>query len=188
MRSPNTDLVLNLLDSAGNVLASTNPTNQLSSVLYYTVPAQGTYFLDVKGTGQGDPLATGYSSYGSVGNFRLSASYSSPSGTAPTAIISASPTSGSAPLAVSLNGSGSIDDGRVAFWYWDFGDGNNDVSGALSSTTHIYAVPGVYPARLTVVDNSGLSASTTQMINVTSPSPQTSVQSIQITQKTNSRG
>jgi len=188
MRSPNTDLVLNLLDSAGNVLASTNPTNQLSSVLYYTVPAQGTYFLDVKGTGQGDPLATGYSSYGSVGNFRLSASYSSPSGTAPTAIISASPTSGSAPLAVSLNESGSIDDGRVAFWYWDFGDGNNDVSGALSSTTHIYAVPGVYPARLTVVDNSGLSASTTQMINVTSPSPQTSVQSIQITQKTNSRG
>lgn len=188
MRSPNTDLVLSLLDGAGNVLASTNPTNQLSSVLYYTVPSQGTYFLEVKGTGQGDPAATGYSSYGSVGNFRVSASYTSPTGTPPTAVISANPTNGSAPMAVSFNGTGSVDDGHVAFWYWDFGDGNNEVSGSLSSTTHIYAVPGVYLARLTVVDNTGLSANTTQVINVTSPSPQTSVQSIQITQKTNSRG
>ena len=188
MRSPNTDLVLSLMDSSGTVLTATNPTNQLSSTLSYAVPAQGTYFLEVRGTGQGDPAATGYSSYGSVGNFRLSASYASPSGTAPTAVISAGPTSGSAPLAVSLNGTGSVDDGQVAFWYWDFGDGNSDVSGTLSSTTHIYAVPGVYLARLTVVDNTGLSANTTQVINVTPPSPQTSVQSIQITQKTNSRG
>ena len=188
MRSPNADLVLSLLDANGNVLVSTNPQNQLSSVLYYTVPAQGTYYLEVKGTGQGDPATTGYSSYGSVGNFRLSANYPAPSGSVPTAVLSASTTNGAAPLAVNLSGASSQDDGQVTHWYWDFGDGNTETSGTLSSTTHVYTVPGTYLARLTVVDNTGLSANTTQIINVTSPVPQTSVQSIQITPKSNSKG
>ena len=134
MRSPNTDLVLSLLDGMGNVLASTNPSNQLSSALYYTVPAQGTYYLEVKGTGQGDPASTGYSSYGSVGNFRLSASYPVPTGSPPVAVITADPNNGPAPLAVALSGNASSDDGQVSHWYWDFGDGNTDTSGSLSST------------------------------------------------------
>lgn len=188
MRSPNTDLVLTLRDAAGNVLASTNPFNQLSSVLYYSVPAQGTYYLEVMGTGQGDAVVNGYSNYGSVGNFRLSANYSAPFGSRPTAVMAATLNNGPAPLAVSFNGLGSQDDGRIAFWYWDFGDGNSDVTGTLSAPTHVYSVPGNYLARLTVVDDSGLSASTTQVINVTTPSPQTSVQAIQITLKSNSRG
>jgi PKD repeat protein len=188
MRSPNTDLVLTLRDAAGNVLASTNPLNQLSSVLYYSVPAQGTYYLEVMGTGQGDAIVNGYSNYGSVGNFRLSANYSAPLGSRPTAVMAATLNNGPAPLAVSFNGLGSQDDGRIAFWYWDFGDGNSDVTGTLSAPTHVYSVPGSYIARLTVVDDSGLSASTTQVINVTKPSPQTSVQAIQITLKSNSRG
>lgn len=188
MRSPNTDLVLNLLDSAGNVLVSTNPYNDLSAVLYYTVPAQGTYYLEVKGTGQNDPATNGYSSYGSVGNYRLSASFAAPTGSVPVAVITATPSSGPAPLAVTLDAGASHDDGRVSHWYWDFGDGNNDTTGTLSSATHVYAVQGSYMARLTVVDDSGLSATTSQMINVASPAPQTSVQSIQIALKSNKRG
>ena len=188
MRSPNTDLVLTLRDATGVVLASTNPLNQLSSVLYYSVPSQGTYFLEVKGTGQGDAIVNGYSNYGSVGNFRLSASYSAPVGSRPTAVMATTLNNGPAPLAVSFDGTGSQDDGRIAFWYWDFGDGNSDVTGTLSAPSHVYSVPGNYVARLTVVDDSGLSASTTHVINVTAPAPQTSVQAIQITLKSNSKG
>jgi PKD repeat protein len=188
MRSPNTDLVLTLRDATGGVLASTNPLNQLSSVLYYSVPSQGTYFLEVKGTGQGDAIVNGYSNYGSVGNFRLSASYTAPVGSRPTAAMVTTLNNGPAPLAVSFDGTSSQDDGLITFWYWDFGDGNNDVTGTLSAPTHVYSVPGNYVARLTVVDDSGLSASTTQVINVTPQSPQTRVKSIQITLKSNSKG
>lgn len=188
MRSPNTDLVLTLKGATGTILATTNPLNQLSSTLYYSIPSQGTYYLEIKGTGQGDASVAGYSSYGSVGNFRLTANYSAPLGSRPTAVMATTIKNGPAPLAVSFDGTGSQDDGRIAFWYWDFGDGNSDVTGTLAAPTHLYSVPGDYIARLTVVDDSGLSASTTQVINVTSPSPQTSVQAIQITLKSNSKG
>jgi PKD repeat protein len=188
MRSPNTDLVLTLKDATGSILASTNPFNQLSSALYYSIPSQGTYYLEIKGTGQGDAAVTGYSSYGSVGNFRLTASYPAPVGSRPTAVMGTTIKNGPAPLAVSFDGTGSQDDGRIAFWYWDYGDGNSDVTGTLSAPSHVYSVPGDYIARLTVVDDSGLSANTTQLINVTAPTPQTSVQAIQITLKSNSKG
>lgn len=187
-RSPDVDIMVSLLNASGQVLASDNPLNALNATLNYTIPAQGTYFLEVKGTGQGDPAATGYSSYGSVGNFRLTASYSAPDGTPPTAVIVATPNDGPAPLSVTLDGTPSRDDGQVAFWYWDFGDGNNDVTGSLSSAIHVYQVAGSYLARLTVVDNTGLSSSTTQVINVSVPAPQASVLSIQVNPKTNSKG
>jgi PKD repeat protein len=186
-RSPDVDVLLNLLDAKGNVLASVNPLNALNATLTYNVTAQGTYYLRVEGTGQRDAATTGYSDYGSVGNFRLSASFAAPAGTPPTAVIAASTTNGPSPLSVTLDGRGSRDDGRVAFWYWDFGDGSNDVTGTLSAPDHVYQVAGSYLARLTVVDDTGLSASTTQMINVTAPQPLASVQSILITTKTNSR-
>jgi hypothetical protein len=187
-RSPDVDIVVSLLNSAGQVLATDNPLNALNATLTYNIPAQGTYYLEVKGTGEGDPAVTGYSNYGSVGNFRLSASYVAPEGTPPTAVISAMPNDGPAPLSVTLEGTQSHDDGQVVFWYWDFGDGNNDVTGTLSSVGHIYQVAGNYLARLTVVDNTGLSSSTSQVINVSVPAPQASVLSIQIAQKANTRG
>lgn len=187
-RSPDVDIVVSLLNSAGQVLASANPLNALNATLTYTIPAQGTYFLEVKGTGQGSPTVDGYSNYGSVGNFRLTASYAAPVGTPPTAVISAAPVDGPAPLSVALDGTHSSDDGRVAFWYWDFGDGNSDVTGTLSSVNHVYQVAGSYLARLTVVDDTGLSSSTSQVINITVPKPQVSVLSIQIAPKSNSKG
>lgn len=187
-RSPNVDLVVTLLDSAGRPLASANPLYALKTGLSYNVTAQGTYYLEVKGTGQGDPATTGYSNYGSVGNYRLSASYPQPVGTPPRPVLLATATSGPAPLSVTFDGRGSTDDGRVAFWYWDFGDGNSEVSGSRPVIEHVYEVAGLYQARLTVVDNTGLSASTTQVINVMTPLPSASVQSIQLSLKTNSKG
>lgn len=187
-RSPDLDLVLTLLDASGSVVATENPLNALNATLNFNIPRQGTYYLEVRGTGQGDPASTGYSNYGSVGNFRLSASYATPQGTPPVAVISAAPVSGPAPLSVGLDGRQSQDDGQVSFWYWDFGDGNNDVSGSLSATNHVYQVAGSYLARLTVVDDTGLSTSTSQMINVSVPSPQSSVQTVQVIPKSNSKG
>jgi PKD repeat protein len=92
-----------------------------------------------------------------------------PSGTAnvpPTAVISATPTSGVAPLAVSFNGSGSSDsDGSISSYAWTFGDGGT-ATGATA--THTYSAAGSYTARLTVTDNLGATSSATSVITVSS--------------------
>jgi len=187
-RSPNADLVLTLSDASGRVLATQNALNALDARLSVNVPSQGTYFLEVRGTGQGDPATTGYSSYGSTGSFRVSANYPIASGSAPSALLTASVTTGTGPLAVTFDGAQSTDDGHVAFWYWDFGDGNTDQSGSLSSVTHVYQTPGTYAARLTVVDNSGLSASTSVVVAVTSAVAQPGVQIVGMSLKQTKRG
>ena len=81
-------------------------------------------------------------------------------------MLTADVTSGTGPLAVTFDSAQSSDDSRIAFRYWDFGDGSGDQSGSLSSTTHVYAAPGTYAARLTVVDDTGLVSSATQSIIV----------------------
>lgn len=187
-RSANADLVLSLMDQAGNILVSANPANALAASLSFTVPAQGTYYLMVTGTGQGDPSTTGYSAYGSVGNYRISTSFPAASGNAPSAVISANVTSGDGPLAVSFDGAQSTDDGHIAFWYWDFGDGTTDQSGALSAITHVYAAPGTYLARLTVVDDTGLVSSATQTIAVASAAARPGVQIADLRLVSNRRG
>ena len=84
----------------------------------------------------------------------------------PTARISASPTTGVAPLAVSFNGSTSSDsDGTISSYAWNFGDGQTGSSVTLS---HTYTTAGTYTATLTVTDNQGATNATTQTITVTS--------------------
>jgi PKD repeat protein len=76
----------------------------------------------------------------------------------PTAVATASPTSGSAPLTVNFNGSGSSDpDGNPLTYSWDLnGDGTfGDATGATPSYT--YGTAGTYNARLKVTDNQGAS-------------------------------
>ena len=83
---------------------------------------------------------------------------------APIAIISANPTSGSSPLTVSLDGSGSSDnDGNIVSYVWDFGDGNS-ANGA--TTSHTYTQYGTYAASLTVTDDVGATNSTNVIITV----------------------
>lgn len=190
-RSPDADLVLTLMDGSGSILATGNPVNQLGASVTFTVPATGTYYLAVRGTGQGDPAGTGYSSYGSVGNFRLTASYTGASGNPPQAVLTASTNSAIAPAVISLDGSQSTDsDGTVKFYYWDFGDGTTDTTGSLTSATKTYSTPGVYNVRLTVVDNQGFSSSAVQTINVASAASvkTVTVKSIKVTVKVNRKG
>lgn len=68
---PNLDVLAELYDSAGRVVASANPPDGLAATVTANVPA-GTYYLKVDGVGKGDPLDTGYTDYGSLGQYTVS--------------------------------------------------------------------------------------------------------------------
>ncbi|MDP2647978.1 MAG: PKD domain-containing protein, partial [Candidatus Yanofskybacteria bacterium] len=68
---------------------------------------------------------------------------------------------------VTLNGSGSTDDGSIQSYVWDFGDGAT-ASGVTVS--HVYTTADTYTVSLTVTDNSGLTASDTAVITVSQAS------------------
>lgn len=70
-RGANLDLLLELYDPGGQLVASANPSSQLGASFSVTVDA-GSYFLHVSGVGKGDPLETGYTDYGSLGAYRIS--------------------------------------------------------------------------------------------------------------------
>jgi len=80
----------------------------------------------------------------------------------PTASFTATPDSGVAPLAVNLNASASSDnDGQIADYNWNFGDGHT-ASGI--TTSHTFTNPGSYIITLTVTNERGSNDSTSQTI------------------------
>ncbi|MBP7665961.1 MAG: Ig-like domain-containing protein, partial [Burkholderiaceae bacterium] len=132
-----------------------------------TLPANGTYTLSVQGTGKGDPLTTGYSSYGSLGQYAVAVTVYTPGSLPPAAVISASAVRGTAPFTVAYSGAGSSDpDGSVVAWDWSFSEGGT-ASGA--STSRTYTTPGTYTTALRVTDNAGLSASSSVTVTVDAP-------------------
>lgn len=85
-------------------------------------------------------------------------------GDAPTAVISAEPTSGPAPLRVVFDGSGSSSpDDTIRDYAWDFGDGDESSD---ADPQHIYSRAGEYAVTLTVTTAGGVSAETTTTITV----------------------
>ena len=84
----------------------------------------------------------------------------------PTAVMSATPSTGAAPLTVTFDGSGSTDpDGTIASYSWNFGDG---ATSAATNPSHTYTSARTYKATLTVTDNAGSTASASVTITVTS--------------------
>ena len=84
---------------------------------------------------------------------------------APIAVLSASATTGSAPLVTTFSAAGSSDpDGTIASYAWSFGDGS---SASGSSVSHSYVNPGTFVATLTVTDNAGAETSQSVSISVT---------------------
>ena len=165
-RSANLDLRAELYDSLGVLVASANSSDSLNALISLSVAA-GTYTLVIDGVGNGD-LVTGYSDYGSLGEYSISGTIINP-GVAqpPVAVATATPIAGKAPLTVTFNGGQSYDpDGSIASWLWAFGDG--DVA-TTSNATHTYGSAGVYTAVLTVTDNSGWTDSASIVITVTGP-------------------
>lgn len=81
----------------------------------------------------------------------------------PTAIASASPLTGIAPLVVAFNaGESSDDDGMITSYLWDFDDGN---TGSGPTVSHTYEAAGDFAAKLSVTDNQG--AVSTAFIDIT---------------------
>ncbi len=82
----------------------------------------------------------------------------------PTAVFSATPLSGIAPLAVDFDASASTDpDGNITAYSWDFGDGNSETG---VTTSHTFDTQGIYNVTLTVTDNNNNTASVTTTITV----------------------
>jgi glucose/arabinose dehydrogenase len=93
----------------------------------------------------------------------------------PNAVATANPTSGTAPLTVQFDGSGSSDPdaGDTIAFAWDLdGDGLYDDS-TVAKPSWTYTQPGTYTAKLQVTDNHGASAVSTPMTISASNTPPT---------------
>ena len=166
-RSANLDAWVTLRDAAGTLLASVNPVDALGASFSVTLPSAGAYYLSVQGAGKGDPLGTGYTNYGSVGHYGVSASVPASGSQAPVGVITASTLRGTAPLTVSFSGAGSSDaDGSIVGYAWTFGDAS---SGSGVTSSHVYTTPGSYAVELLVTDDSGLSATSSVTVTVDLP-------------------
>ena len=175
---PNLDLRLELFDSSGAILANADPVSGTSSAdIAYGLDAAvtvtltpGTYFVRITGTGSGNPLSTGYSTYGSIGTYTLTGTVgqANTSNTPPVANAAATPTGVVPGQTVTFSSAGSLDpDGTVAGYRWDFGDGTISTS---ANPTKAYAATGTFTATLTVTDSLGAAGSAAVDVNVLPPS------------------
>ena len=83
----NLDLLVELRDANGTLI-QTNNSDTLTTARIQTVLNQGVYYLYVRNAGVGDPLSatpSGYSSYGSVGQYFISGTIA-PSSVAPSSV------------------------------------------------------------------------------------------------------
>ncbi len=176
----NLDIMLELYNGVGNLIASANPAS-LEASLSLNVP-DGTYYVSVDGAG-----AAAYSDYGCLGQFSLTGSVPSPSGKPPVAAVSVvGSSSGLAPLPVSFSSSGSFDPEKSALTYdWDFGDGSTSIE---ENPLHTYNTPGNYTASLVVKDSTGLSGAASTTVTVQSPPVPVYVSDIAMSKTTSKRG
>jgi hypothetical protein len=68
----NLDLELQVQDGNGDVITTSNPSEELAATATFNLAAPQTVFLRVDGVGKGDVLGTGYSDYSSLGLYYLS--------------------------------------------------------------------------------------------------------------------
>ena len=78
-----------------------------------------------------------------------------PANTPPNAVLTATPDSGNAPLAVVLDASGTTDDGTITRYQWDLdNDGNFELDGgAVPTLQHTFAMYGSQMVNVLVTDN-----------------------------------
>jgi PKD repeat protein len=85
----------------------------------------------------------------------------------PTAVLTATPTSGIAPLTVKFDGSGSSDPDagdKIASYTFTFGDGSAAVTQSTPTISHTYNAAGNYGATLSVTDSHGAVSTNTAVV------------------------
>ncbi len=141
---------IHAIDSSGNIGYEPNPPGSLKVIKIESTDP---------GNGGNDGGGNGGNGDNGGGN--------TPSNNPPDAVISASPTAGSAPLVVDFTGTNSSDsDGTIVSYSWDFGDGSGS---SIANPTYTYQSPGTFTARLTVTDNQGAIGQSSVIITVTEP-------------------
>ncbi len=144
------------LDESDRVTSVTTFATDWSGVQLLQTPAGELAYVSF-GTGEPGTGSVRAISYGE-GNRR------------PTAVATATPASGGAPLTVRFGSSGSTDpDGDALTYRWTFGDGSPAT--AQAAPEHVYATPGTYSATLTVDDGRGETATDTVTITVGNDPP-----------------
>jgi parallel beta-helix repeat protein len=96
-----------------------------------------------------------------------------PSGspTGPTAALAVTPASGTAPLAVTADASGSTaGSSPIGSYSFNFGDGTTAGPQASATASHTYQNPGSYTLTVTVTDGNNLTSTATQTVTVSAPS------------------
>ena len=130
----------------------------------HTFTADGTYVVTL--------TVTDNQNY--TGTAQKTITVSETANASPTAVISATPLTGKAPLDVTLIGSGSSDpDGTIESYEWSFGD--STANAAEPDTFHTFANPGTYTVTLTVIDDGGAVATETEIITVAANQAPTAV-------------
>lgn len=157
-------------DPATDTIAHGAPTPTAGSV-FNAVHGEVTALIGAAGTGL---LATTDST--ANGDYTLVGPAFCTPNAAPTATVTATPTSGTAPLDVSFDASASSDpDGtdHVSSYTFHFGDGSPPVTSSTPVASHTYTTPGSYRAAVTVTDSRGLDSANvaTATITVSAPPP-----------------
>lgn len=108
----NLDVQADLLDAAGNLVASSNPVAGLAASLALDLPA-GMYYLRIDGVGVGNPGAnppTGYTDYGSLGQYTISGQIIDAGGLATIAVSDVAVSESAAEAVFTITLSGTITD------------------------------------------------------------------------------
>jgi PKD repeat protein len=149
----------------------------LNASISFVVPLTGTYYVNVRGTGKGDPLLSGYTAYGSIGRYTVNVTAPADGISSPVSIIRSNVTAGNAPLTVVFSGASSTPSaGSITSYEWNFGDGSPVATGV--SVSHTYNAAGTYAATLKVTNSGGLTDISSVTITVISPQPKVFVDNI----------
>jgi PKD repeat protein len=89
-----------------------------------------------------------------------------PANQPPTVSVTATPTTGTAPLNVAFVSNASDPERQALTFSWNFGDGQ---TANQASPSHIYQSSGTFTARLTVTDTAGATATATATITANAP-------------------
>jgi len=159
---PSADTVDHIVSYTFNFGDGSSPLTQATPTLSHTYTAAGTYQAGVTVT----------NSRGATGTRGVTIT-ANPGTVAPLASLTASPASGTAPLSVSFDASGSSDPnsgGSITQYTFTFGDGSAPVTQSSATASHRYTTAGSYTASVTVTDSEGGTATATASVTVSASS------------------